>query len=162
MKIADNCVVTMHYTLTNGKGQVIDSSRQGDPLPYLHGAGNIVPGLEKELLDLEPGATVKVIVQPEEAYGPVFEEAVQTIPKDAFQGVDEIEPGMQFQAQGPEGQVQLITVKEIEEDGIVVDGNHPLAGQVLHFDVEIVEVREATDEEKDNGHPHRDGESCGP
>ncbi len=159
MKIADNCVVSMHYTLTNEEGQTIDSSRQGDPLPYLHGANNIVPGLEKELTGMSAGETAQVKVQPEEAYGPVFPEAIQTIPREAFGEIEEIQPGMQFQAQGPEGQVQVITVKEVQEDGIVVDGNHPLAGQVLNFDIEIMDVREATEEERAHGHPHA-GDHC--
>lgn len=162
MKIADNCVVFMHYTLTNDDGVTIDSSAGGEPLPYLHGRQNIVPGLENALTGLEAGETTKVVVQPEEGYGPIVPEAIQTIPVDAFEGVDEIQPGMQFQAQGPQGQVQVITIKEVNDDGILVDGNHPLAGQVLNFDVEIAEVREATAEELEHGHPHSgDGESCG-
>lgn len=159
MKISDNCVVSMHYTLKGDDGQVIDSSRERGPLPYLHGASNIVPGLEKALTGLTTGETAQVEVQPEDGYGPVFPEAIQTIPREAFGEIETIEPGMQFQAQGPEGQVQVITVKEVKEDGILVDGNHPLAGQVLHFDVEITDVREATEEEQAHGHPHMDG-SC--
>lgn len=154
MKIADNCVVFMHYTLTDEQGQTIDSSTGRPPLPYLHGGNNIVPGLEKALTGLQAGETIQVTVAPEEAYGPVVPEAIQTVPPHVFEGIEEVRPGMQFQAEGPEGQVQVITIKEVLDDGIVVDGNHPLAGQTLNFDVEITEVREATDEELEHGHPH--------
>ena len=162
MKITENCVVFMHYTLTDDDGTTIDSSVGGEPLPYLHGGNNIVAGLENALNDLEAGAKITVAVQPEDGYGPVMDEAIQTIPLDAFGDADDIQPGMQFQAQGPEGQVQVITIKEVTEEGILVDGNHPLAGKVLNFDVEVMEVREATAEELKHGHPHTgDGESCG-
>lgn len=161
MKITDKCVAFMTYTLTDDDGTTIDSNVGGDPMPYLHGCNNIVPGLEKELAGLEKGSTVKVAVQPEDGYGPVIPEAIATFDKEAFGDIEDIQPGMQFQASGPEGQVQIITVKEILEDGILVDGNHPLAGQVLNFEVEITEVREATAEELEHGHPHMgDGESC--
>jgi FKBP-type peptidyl-prolyl cis-trans isomerase SlyD len=130
-------------------------------MPYLHGGNNIVPGLEKELVGLETGAKIQVAVQPEEGYGPVIPEAIATIDKDAFGEIEDIQPGMQFQAQGPEGQIQIITIKEVTDEGILVDGNHPLAGKVLNFEVEITEVREATAEELEHGHPHlEDGESC--
>ncbi len=162
MKITDNCVVTMHYTLTDDEGQTIDSSQSGEPLPYLHGGNNIVTGLENALTDQEVGAQLTVAVQPEEGYGPIVPEAIQTVPLEAFGDAEDIQPGMQFQAQGPEGQVQVITIKEVTEEGILVDGNHPLAGKVLNFEVEVMEVREATAEELEHGHPHvGDGESCG-
>jgi FKBP-type peptidyl-prolyl cis-trans isomerase SlyD len=161
MKIANNCVVFMNYTLTNDEGQTIDTNVGGEPMPYLHGGNNIVPGLETALDGLDVGETVKVAVQPEEGYGPVVPEAIQTIPLEAFGDGQDIQPGMQFQAQGPEGQIQVITIKEVTDEGILVDGNHPLAGQVLNFDVEIVEVREATEVELEHGHPHMgDGETC--
>ena len=161
MKIADNCVVFMNYTLTDDEGKTIDSNVGGDPMPYLPGGNNIVSGLEKALTGLKTGETVNVAVQPDEGYGPVIPEAIQTIDKDAFGDMDDIQAGMQFQAQGPEGQIQIITIKEVTDDGILVDGNHPLAGQVLNFEVEIMEVREATGEELEHGHPHlEDGESC--
>ena len=161
MKIADDFVVFMHYTLTNDQGQTIDTSVGGNPMPYLHGHNNIVPGLEKAMNDLAVGESTKVTVQPEDAYGLVIDEAIQTIPVNAFEGVEEIEPGMQFQTEGPEGQVQVITIKEIKDDGIVVDGNHPLAGQVLNFEVEVAEIREATAEELEHGHPMTgEGDIC--
>ncbi len=162
MKITDNCVVFMHYTLTDEEGQTIDSSLGNEALPYLHGGNNIVTGLEKALTNLIAGAKVTVVVQPEDGYGHVVPEAIQTIPKDAFGDEDDIQPGMQFQAQSPEGQVQYVTIKEINDDGILVDGNHPLAGKVLNFEIEVVDVREATAEELEHGHPHvGDTDSCG-
>ncbi len=154
MKITDNCIVFMHYTLKDDQGQVIDSSTGKQPMPYLHGHGNIVPGLEKALTDLEMGETTKVTVSPEEGYGQVDPQAVQLFALEAFENIDEIKPGMQFHAEGPEGQVQVITVREIREDGVLIDRNHPLAGKTLNFEVEITEVRKATEGELEHKHPH--------
>lgn len=152
MNISDKCVVTFHYTLTNSDGEKMDSSAGRDPMKYLHGANNIVPGLEKELGGKSAGDTLKVEVQPEEGYGQVNPQMIQAVPRSAFEGVDDIKPGMQFQAQGPGGEAQHITVKDVSDDEITVDGNHPLAGQVLHFDVTIEDVREASEEELTHGH----------
>lgn len=154
MDISDKCVVAFHYTLSNGSGEKLDSSDGREPLKYLHGARNIVPGLEKALTGKKAGDELKVEVQPDDGYGAVNPEMVQKVPRAAFEGVDKIEPGMQFQAQGPGGQVQLITVKEVSGDEVTIDGNHPLAGEVLHFDVKVEDVRAATDEEIAHGHAH--------
>ena len=154
MNIGDKCVVTFHYTLTNSDGEEMDSSAGKDPMKYLHGASNIVPGLEKELEGKSAGDTLKVEVQPDDGYGQVDPKLVQKAPRSAFDGAPEIKPGMQFQAQGPGGETQMITVKEVTDDEITVDGNHPLAGQVLHFDVTIESVREASEEELSHGHAH--------
>ena len=154
MNIGEKCVVTFHYKLTNSDGEQLDSSQGQDPLKYLHGASNIVPGLEKALEGKSAGDTLKIEVQPEEAYGPVQPQLVQQVPRSAFDDAPEIKPGMRFQAQGNEGQPQFITVTEVSGDEITVDGNHPLAGQVLHFDVTIETVREASEEEVAHGHPH--------
>jgi len=153
MKIADGCVVFIHYTLNDDLGETVDSSLGGQPLPYLHGHNNIVPGLEKALQDGASGDKIKVTVTPEEGYGHIIPEAVQTFPLDAFENVEEIKPGMQFPAEGPDGQVQVLTVRELNADTIVIDSNHPMAGKVLNFDVEVAEVREATAEELEAGHP---------
>lgn len=150
MEIAAARVATFHYTLTDDAGAVIDSSQGGTPLPYLHGAGNIVPGLEKALEGRKAGDTLQVDVQPEEGYGPRNDAMVQSVPRETFQGIDEIEPGMQFQAQGGGGSM-MVTVVEVGEAEVKIDGNHPLAGQVLHFAIEIVDVRESTEEEKQAG-----------
>ena len=154
MNIADKMVVGIHYTLTNNDGEVLDSSQDGEPLSFLHGAGNIIPGLEKALLGKAVGESMKVTIQPEDAYGPRQDEMVQLVPREMFQGVDEIQVGMQFQAETPDGGVQMILVAEVNDDEITVDANHPLAGEVLNFDVSIESVREPTAEELDHGHVH--------
>ncbi len=154
MKITDNCIVFIQYKLTDEQGQVIDASTDGQPMPYLHGHGNIVPGLEKALIGLEKGETTKVTVSPEEGYGMVDPGAVQLFALESFENIEEIKPGMQFHAEGPEGQVQVITVREIREDGVLIDRNHPLAGKILNFEVEITDVREASEGELEHGHPH--------
>ncbi|MEM1246443.1 MAG: peptidylprolyl isomerase [Acidobacteriota bacterium] len=150
MKIADHCVVSILYVLTNAEGEQLDAS-SGEPLHYLHGHKNIVPGLEEALTGRDVGDEFEVAIPPEQAYGLRSEELVQDVPRAAFQGVETIEPGMQFQAQTPQG-AQLITVQSVDGDTIKIDGNHPLAGVALHFKVQVVDVREATAEEKAQGH----------
>lgn len=152
MQVNDNCAVSIHYTLTDEDGQQLDSSAGQEPLEYLHGANNIIPGLEKALAGKAEGEQVQVTVPPEEGFGEVNPELVQSVPREAFQGVDEVKPGMQFGVQGPEGQVQRVTVSEVHDETVTIDGNHPLAGQVLHFDVTVEKVREATSEEIEQGH----------
>lgn len=153
MQISANKVVSIHYTLKNGAGDVLDSSAGREPLAYLHGAGNIVAGLEKALEGKASGDKLNVSIVPEEGYGPRHDALVQDVPRDAFQGVDDIQPGMQFHAQGPSGPM-VVTVVETSDDSVKVDGNHPLAGETLHFDVEVTDVRDATDEEQEHGHVH--------
>lgn len=157
LMIGDNQVVSMHYKLTNDQGDVLDSSEGREPLTYLHGAGNIIPGLEKELTGKIQGSKLNVTVAPEEGYGTVKPELVQQAPKQAFESIDDLEVGMQLMAQSAEGQQQMITVKEISDDSVTIDGNHPLAGQTLHFDVEVTEVRDATTQELEHGHVHDGG-----
>ncbi|MBD3648800.1 MAG: peptidylprolyl isomerase [Pseudomonadales bacterium] len=147
MKVQDKCVVSIHYTLTDNDGTELDSSKGREPLTYLHGTGSIIPGLEKALEGADEGENVNVVLEPDDAYGQVNDELVQTVPKEAFEEVEKVEPGMQFQARGPDGSTQRITVVGITEEGITVDGNHPLAGQTLNFDVTVEGVREATAEE---------------
>nr|WP_298378366.1 peptidylprolyl isomerase [uncultured Halomonas sp.] len=156
MQIAQNSVVAFHYTLTNDSGEVLDSSEGREPLTYLHGSGNIIPGLEKELEGRQDGDKLQVTVTPEEGYGENQPALVQEVPRDSFQGVESIEPGMQFQAQTQGGPL-MVTVTKVEGDTVTVDGNHPLAGQKLNFDVEISEVRDATQEEVEHGHVHGEG-----
>ncbi len=152
--IGDNLVVSMHYKLTDDDGTVLDSSEGSEPLAYLHGSGNIIPGLEKALVGKVEGDSVQVKVEPAEGYGDVDPELVQTVNKAAFEGVESIEAGMAFQAEAPDGSVRSIVVKETNGDDVTIDANHPLAGFILHFDVEIVGVREATEEEVAHGHAH--------
>lgn len=155
--IEDKHVVSIHYTLTNDDGETLDSSAGRDPLMYLHGAQNIIPGLEKALTGKDVGDQVQVSVPPAEGYGEVDAELVQSVPRAAFEGIDQVEPGMQFEARSPEGGSSIVVVKEVSDDDVVIDGNHPLAGQTLHFDVTIEEVRDATDEELAHGHVHGPG-----
>jgi FKBP-type peptidyl-prolyl cis-trans isomerase SlyD len=156
MQIADRCVASFNYTLTNDAGEVLDTSTGRAPLAYLHGAGNIVPGLEKAMEGKSAGDAFKVDVAPGEGYGERHDALIQVVPRDAFQGVDNIEPGMQFQAQSNQG-VMSVTVTKVEDGQVTVDGNHPLAGETLHFDIEVTEVREATAEELEHGHVHGAG-----
>jgi FKBP-type peptidyl-prolyl cis-trans isomerase SlyD len=152
--IGDNSVVSMHYKLTNAGGELLDSSEGREPLTYLHGAGNIIPGLENALVGKAAGDNLQVQIAPDQGYGEVRQELVQVVPREAFQGVEQIEPGMAFQAQGQDGTTRQIVVREVNDDDVKVDGNHPLAGVDLHFDVQIVEVREASEEEVAHGHAH--------
>ncbi|HET6430964.1 peptidylprolyl isomerase [Dyella sp.] len=156
MQIAEHSVVSFHYTLTDDQGTVIDSSAEREPLTYMHGTGQIVPGLEKVMAGHQAGDQFKVDVSPEEGYGVRHAELEQQVPRDAFQGVESIEPGMQFQGRGPQGVIN-VTVTKVENDVVFIDGNHPLAGQNLHFDVQVTDVREASAEEKEHGHVHGAG-----
>jgi FKBP-type peptidyl-prolyl cis-trans isomerase SlyD len=156
MQVADKSVVSIHYTLTNSAGETLDSSVGQAPLAYLHGASNIVPGLENALVGKAVGDKLDVQVNAEEGYGPLREELVQKVPHENFQGVEDLQVGMQFMAQAPWGE-QPVTVVKVEEDGVTLDGNHPLAGQDLTFAVEIVEIRDATEEEMTHGHAHGEG-----
>ncbi len=153
MSIVDNSVVSFHYTLTNSKGEVLDKSDQ-EPLAYLHGGGNIIPGLEKALLGKKAGDKLVVTVEPAEAYGVRDDKLIQNVPRRAFQGIKDIKAGMSFTAQGDAGQPMRVVVTRVSGDMVTVDGNHPLAGETLTFDVEITDVREASEEELAHGHVH--------
>ena len=152
MKIQNNSAVSFHYTLTDDDGIRIDSSEGQEPLGYLHGAGNIIPGLEKALEGKTIGDSLTVAVTAAEGYGEVQKELIQEVPKEAFQGIDTIEVGMQFEAQTGQGGTVPVTVIDVTDDLVTVDGNHPLAGKNLNFEVSIEDVREATEEELANGH----------
>ena len=156
MQISDNKVVSIHYTLTNDKGEVLDSSSGKAPLAYLHGNKNIISGLENALNEKVVGDKFNISIPPEEAYGVHDEALIQVIPKRVFQGIEEIEAGMQFQAKSDEG-IQVVTVTKVDGDKITVDGNHALAGETLTFDVEVADIREATQEELQHGHVHGPG-----
>lgn len=153
MLIAENLVVSIHYTLKDSQGNTLDSSAGQEPLPFLCGANNIVVGLENALIGKSVGDKLDVEVKPEEGYGEIREDLVQKVDRANFQGIDNIEVGMQFMAEAPWGQ-QPVTVIQVEDDGVTLDGNHPLAGQTLNFSVEVTEVREATDDEIAHGHVH--------
>ena len=146
-------VVIIHYTLTDDAGEILDSSAGGEALPYLHGGGNIVDGLE-EALDGKPiGEKLKVTVPPEKGYGERQDGEPQAVSKDAFPDEMPLEAGMQFMVETDEG-VAPVWIDRVEGDQVFLDGNHPLAGVTLHFEAEIVGVRDATEDEKAHGHPH--------
>jgi FKBP-type peptidyl-prolyl cis-trans isomerase SlyD len=156
MQVADNMAVSIHYTLTNDDGEVLDSSIGDEPLVYLHGTGNIIPGLEDALLGKAVGDKFNVRIAAEDAYGEQNSEIIQVISREMFEGIDEIEVGMQFHADVSTGSGE-VTVVKIEGDDITIDGNHPLAGLALTFDVEVVAARPATKEEAEHGHIHGAG-----
>lgn len=157
MQIAANKAVSIDYTLTNDSGEVIDSSAGGAPLVYLHGCGNIIAGLEKALEGKQVGDQLNVAIEPEDAYGEYSAELVAVLDRSMFEGVDELEVGMQFHASAPDGGMQVVTIRDIDGDDVTVDGNHPLAGQRLNFDVKVVNVRDANPEEIAHGHIHGEG-----
>jgi FKBP-type peptidyl-prolyl cis-trans isomerase SlyD len=154
--IADQKVVSLNFTVKDGEEQVIDSSEGGAPLVYLHGQKNIIPGLEAALEGKAIGDEFDVTIEPAEGYGDYNEEILQVMPKEAFQGVETIEPGMVFTAQTQNGPVQLAVTK-IEGEEVTVDPNHPLAGKTLNFTGSVIEVRDATEEELAHGHVHGEG-----
>ena len=156
MKIAKDKVVSIEYTLRDNSGNILDSSNGGDPLAYLHGNGNLIPGLESQLEGKSANESLKVTVDPVDGYGEFDAAQIVNVPKDQFTGVTDLAVGMQFTASGPDGE-RLVTVTKIEHNTVTVDGNHPLAGQTLNFDVKILEVREATAEELSHGHVHGAG-----
>lgn len=157
MTIQENSVVALQYELKNDKGEVLDASEAGDPLYYLHGAQNIIPGLEKELTGKKAGDKLEVSVDPSEGYGEFQDDLIQTLPISVFEGIDDLSEGMELQAQEEDGTVRFFIVKEVKGEEVVIDSNHPLAGEKLHFKVEVEEVREATAEELEHGHVHSPG-----
>jgi len=156
MQISKNAVATIEYELTDDDGQVIDSSKGGAPLAYIHGVGNLIPGLEAELEGKTSGDSLKVRIAPEQGYGERNDQLVQPVPRTQFPPEADVKPGMQFQAQSEAG-MQVVTVVEVKDDTVTLDANHPLAGVALSFDVTVVEVREATSEELEHGHVHGAG-----
>ncbi|HEB82784.1 MAG TPA: peptidylprolyl isomerase [Gammaproteobacteria bacterium] len=153
MQIQPNAVVTLHYTLKDNEGTIIDQSDDGSFL-YLHGAMNIIPGLENALTGKSAGDEISVKVSPEEGYGAKDPARIQEVPKEMFENAADIQPGMQFHAQGPDGNAVVVTVVEVKDDAVVIDGNHALAGMDLNFDVKVIDVREASEEEISHGHVH--------
>lgn len=150
----------MDYALRDDEGTLIDQSQPGQPLTYLHGHRNIIPGLESALVGKSAGETLEVRVEPAEGYGEINPALEQVVPKERFQGIDDIQVGMQFQASTEQGPVSVRVVK-VEDDDVTIDGNHPLAGKHLNFNVTIQEVRAGTDEEIAHGHIHQSGGCCG-
>lgn len=160
MQITEGTVVSMEYALRNDEGAIIDQSQPDQPLTYLHGHRNIIPGLENELSGKSVGDQVEVRVSPEEGYGEKNPALEQVVPKERFQGIENIEVGMQFQASTDQGPVS-VRVVNVDDEEVTVDGNHPLAGEHLNFNVTIQEVRAATEEEIAHGHVHQSSGCCG-
>jgi FKBP-type peptidyl-prolyl cis-trans isomerase SlyD len=157
MLISRNKVVRFDYTLTDDTAHVLDSSEGGEPLTYLHGNGNIIPGLETALEGKRAGESLSVRIAPAEAYGERDDGLVQSVPREMFEDSDGIEVGMQFQSGDPDGNTRIVTVVGTDAASVTVDGNHPLAGVPLNFAVTIVEVRDASGEELAHGHVHGPG-----
>jgi FKBP-type peptidyl-prolyl cis-trans isomerase SlyD len=156
MKVADNCVVSFHYTLTDQSGEVLDSSDGRRPLSYLQGRGQIIPGLERQLEGLEQGAMVTLHVPAAEAYGVRDETLIVEVPRGNFSSDVDLTIGNTVMAEG-QGQPTVLTIREVREDVVVLDANHPLAGKDLNFAVELVGVRAATPDERSHGHSHDGG-----
>lgn len=156
MNIQDNTVVQLHYDLLDENGELIESSREGEPMAYLHGASNIVPGLEKALAGKAVGDALEVTISPEDGYGERQEDMVQRLPAKYLKHAGKLKPGMQVPLQTEEGP-RWVTVIKVGLKSVDVDANHPFAGKTLTFKVDIIDIREASDEEKSHGHAHGPG-----
>jgi FKBP-type peptidyl-prolyl cis-trans isomerase SlyD len=154
MKIASNKVATLHYTLKDDKGALIESSVGNEPLTYIHGIGNLIPGLEDKLEGKTVGDKLSVVVKAEDAYGERDEELIEEVERAEFDDGEELEVGKEFQYDDEDGNVFHVRVVKIDDKMVTIDGNHPLAGQTLAFEVEVLGVREATAEELEHGHVH--------
>lgn len=159
MKIAENKVVVLHYAVSDSEDTLIDSSYDHSPLSIIQGTGYLIPGLESALTDHVAGDKFEVAVAADQAYGQRFDDYVQTVPKEMFADIEDLDVGTQLRATTDEGE-QTVIVIDVQEDEITVDGNHPLAGIDLKFDVEVIEVRDATADELEHGHVHGEG-GCG-
>lgn len=159
MKIEHGKVAIIHYSLKNEAGDTIDSTQDQDPMGYLHGHNNLMPGLEAALEGKGQGDKFSVNLAPEDAFGPHNKEQIQEVPKEQFADLKDLTPGMHLQVKGPQG-TEIVTVVTITDDTVTVDFNHPLAGQTLLFEIEVMDVREATEEEVQHGHVHGHG-GCG-
>jgi FKBP-type peptidyl-prolyl cis-trans isomerase SlyD len=157
MKIAHKHVVGIEYTLKDSKGEVLDTNEGADPLLYIHGLGQIVAGLEKALEGKVMGDKVEVKVSAEEGYGEFDDELIQKIPRSEFKEMEPLEEGMEIVVENEDGEDQIMSISDINDKEVTLDGNHPLAGQELHFKVSISSIREATKEEMEHGHAHGAG-----
>ena len=159
MKITDNKVVVLHYAVSDSEDTLIDSSYDHSPLAVIQGSHYLIPGLEEALIDHEAGDKFEVEVSADNAYGQREDGFVQTVPKEMLGNIEGLDVGSQLRATTDDGE-QTVIVIDVQDDEITVDGNHPLAGIDLKFDVEILEVRDATEEELAHGHVHAEG-GCG-
>jgi FKBP-type peptidyl-prolyl cis-trans isomerase SlyD len=156
MIITQDQVVSIHYTLKDEAGGIIDRSTEGEPLTYLHGHGNLIPGLERELTGKSTGDRLEVRIAPADGYGDYDRRLLQRVPRRSLKGIASVQVGMQLHAQTPQG-TRAVTVTQLSGDMVTLDGNHPLAGKTLHFQVEVAAVRAATAEELSHGHVHGPG-----
>ncbi|MCK5820830.1 MAG: peptidylprolyl isomerase [Bacteroidales bacterium] len=156
MKIEKNKVVSMHYTLKDDKGEIMDTSEGKSPLSFIQGNGQLIPGLESQLEGKEKEVKMQVTIAPADAYGEFREDMVFKVGKEGFKGEEELQVGMQVEVELEQGK-SIAVVSSIEGEKVTLDLNHPLAGQTLHFDVEIMDVRDATEEELSHGHAHGEG-----
>ena len=156
MSITKNSVVAFAYTLTDDDDAVIDSADVGEPLVYLHGYGQLIAGMENALGGREAGDRFSIALPPEDAYGVYDENLAGAVPRSAFEGADEVEVGIQFQMEFPGG-LRVVTISALNDQHVTVDGNHPLAGETLHFDIEVVSIRPATKDEIEHRHAHGAG-----
>ncbi|MDH5764743.1 MAG: peptidylprolyl isomerase [Gammaproteobacteria bacterium] len=158
MSIQAQKVVTINYTLKNDAGETIDASNDNS-FCYLHGANNIIPGLEDALAGKTSNEKFSIVIPPEDAYGE-YNPAIQQVVDKSMFGDEQVEVGMQFHAQADDGNLIMITIAEVNGDQVTIDGNHPLAGVTLHYDIHVVDIRDATSEELEHGHVHSHGHSC--
>jgi len=156
MKAARDTVVTMHYTLTDDSGEVLDTSSGREPLAYLHGHGNIIPGLEAALENATAGHSASVTVDADQGYGEINKDLIFEAKREHLPDDLNLVPGERVYADTPNGPIGF-TIMSVTDTGAMLDGNHPLAGKRLHFEVEIIEVRAATAEELTHGHVHGPG-----
>ena len=155
--IKKNKVVSLSYCLKDTQGEELDRADAQKPMKYLHGGGTIVPGLENALDGLKVGDKKDVTVKPEEGYGEILSDLKMNVERKMFPADQKIAVGMQFMAEVGDGRKHPFTVVEMKDDSIHIDGNHPLAGQTLHFSIEVIEIRDATAEEIEHGHSHGEG-----
>jgi len=156
LQVSEDLVVTIEYEL-KVDGEVLDSSDEEGPLPYLHGHGNIIPGLENALLGMKVGESKKLIVEPEDGYGDREEDALMEVPREEFPEEIPVEVGVELEVTDQDGDIMLVTVSEVGDEMVTLDTNHPLAGFQLHFDIKVIGIREATPEEIEHEHAHEDG-----
>lgn len=152
--ITNGKVVNLVYSLTNAEGEILDSATESDPFTYLHGASQIVPGLEAGLEGLKIGDKKKIKVLAKDGYGEVDPNLKLSVNRSQFPKEMQIEPGMQFETTSPDGHGMVFTIESVEGDKVFIDGNHPMAGQDLNFSIEVVAVRDASAEELEHGHAH--------
>ena len=153
MRISKDRVVCMDYTIRLANGQVVESSVGQEPLTYLHGRRQIVPGVEKAIEGLESGALLEIVVPPPEAYGDRDPAGVFVVPRAAFPEDEDVGPGMMFSASRPDGKSITFRVVEANDELVLVDTNHPLAGETLHISLHVHRVRSATSDELYSGRP---------